>query len=295
MNNQYSVITAEKLSYIVIYSTLILVAIIMCFPYIWMVITSFKPKAEIFAYPPSLVPRAITFEHYVTVFSQTSFFRYYCNSLLIAGTVTSVNLFFCSLAGYAFARLEFYGRNFIFILLIGTMMIPIHVKLIPLFIIAKSFPLAGGNNILGSGGTGLINTYPGLMIPYLMSIFGVFLVRQFFMTVPEEIREAAKIDGAGEFLIYRRIMLPLSKPVLATFSIFMFTTIWDDFLWPLVITTSDKMRTVQLGLQIFQSQFSADWGPLMAATIVITVPVLLIFVAGQKYFIQGVTTTGMKG
>lgn len=278
-----------------IYVVLSAVALVMCAPFMWMLASSVKPNEDIFAYPPAWLPSRITFQHYEKAFSHSAFPRYFLNSFVVAGTATIVNLFFCSLAGYAFSKLDFFGRDVIFMLILGTMMIPVHVTLVPLFIITKRFPFCGGNNALGIGGTGLIDTYGGLLVPYLLSVFGVFMVRQFCATIPDELREAARIDGAGEFDVYWRIMLPLIKPVLATLSIFVFTTAWDDFLWPLVITNSDSMRTVQLGLQVFQMQHAADWGPLMAATVVVTMPVLVVFVIGQKHFVQGIATTGLKG
>lgn len=278
-----------------IYAVLLVVAIVMCAPFIWMFMSSVKPNEDIFAYPPSWFPSRITFQHYEKALLHSAFARYFFNSLVVAGTAAILNLFFCSLAGYAFAKLDFFGRDAIFMLLLGTMMIPVHVTLVPLFIITKRVPFCGGNNALGLGGTGLINTYGGLILPYLLSVFGVFMTRQFFSTVPDELRESARMDGAGEFAIYLRIMLPLIKPVLAALAIFVFTTAWDDFLWPLVITNSDFMRTVQLGLQIFHSQHTADWGPLMAATVVVTLPVLIVFMSGQRYFIDSIATTGLKG
>lgn len=280
---------------VIIYAILMAVAFVMGAPFLWMLLSSIKPNNELFAYPPVWLPKTVTFEHYINAFRYTDFSRYFLNSFIVTGATVISNLFFCSLAGYAFARMDFYGKNVIFMALLGTMMIPIHVRLVPLFISVRRFPLAGGNNILGQGGTGLIDTHLGLMLPHLINIFGVFLMRQFFQSIPQELTDAAKIDGAGEFGTYWRIFLPLSKPALATLSIFVFSSTWDDFLWPLVVTSSRYMRTVQLGLQVFQSQFAVDWGALMAATLVVTLPVLTIFLFGQKYFVQGIATTGLKG
>ncbi|HHT72158.1 MAG TPA: carbohydrate ABC transporter permease [Firmicutes bacterium] len=280
---------------VVIYTVLIAVSVVMGAPFLWMVLSSLKPNHELFAYPPVWIPSTLTFEHYINAFRYTDFSRYFLNSFIVTGVTVISNLFFCSLAGYAFARMDFYGKNVIFMALLGTMMIPIHVRLVPLFISVRRFPLAGGNNLFGQGGTGLIDTHLGLMLPHLINIFGVFLMRQFFQSIPQELTDAAKIDGAGEFGTYWRIFLPLSKPALATLSIFVFSSSWDDFLWPLVVTSSRYMRTVQLGLQIFQSQFTVNWGSLMAATLVVTLPVITIFIFGQKYFVQGIATTGLKG
>lgn len=182
----------------------------------------------------------------------------------------------------------------LFYALIATMMIPFHVTLIPVFIMAKRFPLAGGNNILGTGGIGLLDSYPGLTLIHLMNAFGVFLMRQFFFSIPNDLLDSARIDGASEFGVYWRVVIPLAKPALGTLAIFTFTGVWDDFLWPLVITTSEDMRTVQLGLQVFQSQYSIQWGPLMAATFAVTPPLILVFLMGQRHFVEGIAASGMK-
>ncbi|WP_324668123.1 carbohydrate ABC transporter permease [Geochorda subterranea] len=260
-----------------------------------MLLSAFKPNEELFAYPPVWVPTKPTLEHFVNAFRYTQFDRYFFNSGVVSTTATLLNLFFCSLAGYAFARLDFPGKSVLFFAILGTMMIPVYVTLIPLFILVKMFPLVGGNDILGQGGTGLIDTYGGLLVPHVITIFGVFLTRQFFSGIPRELGDAARVDGAGEFDIYLRIYLPLSRPVMGTLAIFVFTSVWDDFLWPLVVTNSDRMRTVQLGLQIFQSQFRVEWGPLMAATLVVTLPVLLVFILNQRHFVRGIVATGLKG
>lgn len=285
----------NRLQCAAVYIVLILVAVIMAGPFAWMVLSSTKPNQDLFAYPPVWLPKRITWEHFETAFRHTNFLRYFINSALVASIATATNVMLGSLAGFAFARLEFPGRDLIFYALLGTMMIPIHVTIVPLFILARRFPLAGGNSIIGVGGKGLIDSYGGLLFPYLVTTFSVFMTRQFFATLPRELDDAARIDGCSDFGIFLRVCLPLSKPVIATLSIFTFTNVWDDFLWPLVIINRDQMRTVQLGLQVFQSQFSVDWGPLMAATLVVTLPVLIMFALGQKYFVEGIATTGMKG
>jgi multiple sugar transport system permease protein len=174
------------------------------------------------------------------------------------------------------------------------MMITIQVTLIPTFILVKSFPLAGGNNIFGQGGIGFLNSYFGLAVPHIMSVFGVFIMRQFYMQFPKELSEAARIDGANEIKIFTRIFLPLGKPALSTLAIFSFTQAWDDFLWPLIVTSENSMRTLQLGLEVFKSRSSADWGPLMACTSLAIVPVLIIFTVLQKYFTDTALTSGIK-
>ena len=277
------------------YLLLMAIGVAMAGPFVWMVLSAFKPDEELFAYPPVWIPTRPTVEHFVDAFRYTQFHRYFLNSGIVSVAATLLNLFVCSLAGYAFARLDFPGKGVLFFAILGTMMIPVYVTLIPLFVLVKMFPLAGGNDLLGRGGTGLIDTYAGLLVPHLVTVFGVFLTRQFFLGIPRELGDAARVDGASEFDIYRRIYLPLSRPVMGTLAIFVFTTVWDDFLWPLVVTNSDRMRTVQLGLQIFQSQFRVEWGPLMAATLVVTLPVLLVFIFNQRHFVRGIVATGLKG
>ncbi len=279
---------------ILIYTLLVCLAVLMGTPLAWMVLSSVKPNSDLFSYPPVWLPSRITLEHYQHAFRAAPFARYFANSTLISTATVIVNCLFCSLAGYAFAKYEFRGRDLLFYALISTMMIPFHVILIPVFIIAKRFPLAGGNNIFGAGGIGLLDSYPGLMLIHLMNAFGVFLMRQFFFSIPDDLLDSARIDGASEFGIYWKIVMPLAKPALGTLAIFTFTGVWDDFLWPLVVITSEDMRTVQLGLQVFQSQYSIQWGPLMAATFAVTLPLILVFVMGQRHFVEGIATSGMK-
>ncbi len=273
---------------------LIMVAVIMGAPFFWMVSSSLKPNSELFAWPPTLVPDNPTLQHYSDALSTLGFSRYFINSVIVSGLSVAINLFFCSLAGYAFARLSFPYKTVIFLLLLSTMMIPIQVTLIPTFLIAKSFPFAGGNNIFGAGGTGLLNTYPGLLIPHIMNAFGVFIMRQFYLQFPKELSEAARIDGAGEIKIFTKIFLPLGKPAMAALAIFTFTQSWDDFLWPLVITSDNTMRTMQLGLEVFKSRYTTNWGPLMAATSLSVIPIVIIFLLFQRYFTDTALTSGIK-
>ncbi|TYB96671.1 MAG: carbohydrate ABC transporter permease [Kosmotoga sp.] len=273
---------------------LLMVAVIMGAPFFWMVSSSLKPNSELFSWPPTLVPDNPTLQHYSDALSTLGFSRYFMNSIIVSGLSVAINLFFCSLAGYAFARLSFPYKTVIFLLLLSTMMIPIQVTLIPTFLIAKSFPLAGGNNIFGAGGTGLLNTYPGLLIPHIMNAFGVFIMRQFYLQFPKELSEAARMDGAGEIKIFTKIFLPLGKPAMAALAIFTFTQSWDDFLWPLVITSDNTMRTMQLGLEVFKSRYTTNWGPLMAATSLSVIPVVIIFLLFQRYFTDTALTSGIK-
>jgi len=270
-------------------------AVSMILPFLWMLSTSLKPESQIFRFPPVWLPDRWQWSNYVEAMQAAAFARYFINTLIYAGAVTITNLLFCSMAAYAFARLRFRGRNLLFILVLGTMMIPGQVTMVPVFIMLKHWPFAGGNDALGLGGHGLLNSYTGLVLPVAVSAFGIFLLRQFFMTLPSELEDAARIDGCSEAGIYWRIILPLSKPALATLSIFTFTAAWNEFLWPLLIMSKDSMKTLQVGLQVFQTQYTTRWDLLMAGTVLVTLPVLIVFLVGQRYFTRGIALTGMKG
>jgi len=270
-------------------------ALTMVLPFLWMLSTSLKPESQIFRFPPVWIPSSWRWVNYREAMSAAPFGRYFVNTIIYAGAVTFSNLLFCSMAAYAFARLQFRGRNVLFLLVLGTMMIPGQVTMVPVFIMLKHWPLVGGNGLLGSGGHGLLNSYPGLVLPAAVGAFGIFLLRQFFMTLPRELEDAARIDGCSEAGIYWRIILPLSKPALATLGIFTFTAAWNEFLWPLLIMSKDSMKTLQVGLQVFQTQYTTRWDLLMAGTVVVTLPVLIIFLFGQRYFTRGIALSGMKG
>jgi multiple sugar transport system permease protein len=249
-------------------------------PFLWMVLTSFKDLQEIFAYPPTWWPERFTTDNYTDAFAAAPFGRFYFNSLFVAVTVTLGQLVTCSMAAYAFARMEFRGRDLLFYLFLGTMMVPAHVTMIPSFMILHWL--------------GLIDSYGALILPGLASAFGTFLLRQFFLTLPKELEEAAFIDGCGRFRVLWQIILPLARPALATLAVFTFMGVFNDFLWALVVVNSQELYTVQLGLAIFRDRYSTEWGPLMAGSVVATLPVLLLFFFAQKYFIQGIALSGLK-
>jgi len=270
-------------------------AVAMVLPFLWMISTSLKPESEIFRFPPVWIPSQWKWSNYVEAMRAAPFGRYFINTVIYAGGVTISNLLFCSMAAYAFARLRFPGRTPLFVLVLGTMMIPAQVTMVPVFVMLKHWPLLGGNDALGAGGHGLLNTYTGLVLPGAVGAFGIFLLRQFFMTLPRELEDAARIDGCSEVGIYWRIILPLSKPALATLGIFTFTAAWNEFLWPLLIMSKESMKTLQVGLQVFQTQYTTRWDLLMAGTVLVTLPVLIIFLFGQRYFTRGIALSGMKG
>ena len=270
-------------------------SILMIIPFLWMLSTSVKPDYQIADFPPTWIPREFNWRNYVDAWRKAHFSRYALNTAIYAGCSTIGQLLLCAMAGYAFARLPFPGRNVLFVLVLATMMIPFQMQLIPLFVILKRWPLAGGNDLFGVGGTGLIDTLAGLTLPNVISAFGIFLIRQFTLTLPGELADAARIDGCGEATIFWRIMLPLMQPVLTTLAIFAFQGAWNDFTWPLVVTMSERTRTLQLGLQTFQNQFFTEWGLLMAGTAITILPLVVIFLVGQRYFVQGIALTGIKG
>lgn len=249
-------------------------------PFLWMILTSFKELSDILRYPPMIFPEELHFENYSNALTAAPFDRFYFNSLFVASAATVGQLITCSLAAYAFARLKFWGRDILFLIFLGTMMIPNQVTMIPSFMILHWF--------------GWIDTYYALIVPGLASAFGTFLLRQFFLTIPRELEDAAMIDGCSRFGVLWRIILPLSGPALATLAIFTFMYFFNDFLWVLIVTNSDEMRTVQLGLAIFRDRYTTEWDKLMAGSVMATLPVLIAFLLGQKYFIKGIALSGLK-
>ena len=249
-------------------------------PFLWMLLASFKDLGEILQYPPTWIPQRIILDNFVNAFQAAPFGRFYFNSLFVASAVTLGQLFTCSLAAYAFARLHFPGRDVLFYIFLGTMMVPGQVTMIPGFMVLHWL--------------GWIDTYAALIVPGLASAFGTFLLRQFFLTIPRDLEDAAAIDGCSRFGVLWRIILPLSRPALATLAIFTFMGVFNDFLWALIVVSSEDLKTVQLGLAIFRDRYQTDWGQLMAASVTATMPILLVFFFAQKYFIRGITLSGLK-
>jgi multiple sugar transport system permease protein len=269
-------ITGRVMLHVLLYT----MALLTLAPFAWMVLTSFKELGEIFSYPPTWWPATFTLENYTGAFQAAPFGRFYFNSLFVAATVTIGQLITCSMAAYAFARMQFWGRDVLFYLFLGTMMIPPHVMMIPSFMILHWM--------------GLIDTYPALILPGLASAFGTFLLRQFFLTLPKELEEAAFIDGCSRFRVLWQIIVPLSRPALATLAIFTFMAVFNDFLWALIVVNSQDLYTVQLGLAIFRDRYATEWGSLMAGSVVATLPILIVFFLAQKHFIQGIALSGLK-
>ncbi|TCC61119.1 carbohydrate ABC transporter permease [Kribbella pittospori] len=263
-------------------------------PFIWMVSLAFTSADQAFS-ASNLIPESPTTANFVTALTSGGLGRAMLNSSAVAVIVVVSNCLFASMAGYAFAKLRFRGDTIVFAVLISTAMIPVSVTLIPLFLITKGIPLAGGNDILGVGGYGLLNSIGGLALPYLVTPLNIFLSRQYFLEFPDELAEAARTDGAGELRIFFQIYLPLAKPLIATLGVFAFTGIWDDFLWPLVITNTDSMNTVQLALAKFLTSGNVQYGPVLAGAVLVTVPVLVVFAFNQRAFISGLADGGIKG
>ncbi|MEC1262542.1 carbohydrate ABC transporter permease [Bacillus swezeyi] len=255
-------------------------ALTMIFPFIWMISTSFKDVGEVFVFPPTLFGEKLQWENYLRISDRFPFGQFFFNSLKVTLIVVAAQLITSSLAGYVFARLTFKYRDLLFGLYLATMMVPGQVTMIPNFILMKFY--------------GLVDTHAALILPGIVSAFGTFLLRQFFLAIPKALEDAARIDGCTPFGIYWRIFLPLSKPALATLGVFIFMGVWNDFLGPLVFINSLEKMTLPLGLAAMQGMYSTDWPVLMAGTVLSLLPVIVIFLLAQDFFIRGVTLSGLK-
>lgn len=280
MKNEKLYKILKSVKNILLHLAVYLFALIIAAPFIWMILTSFKDMGEIYVYPPKWLPEKFNFDNYIKAFTAAPFGRYYLNSLIVAFTVTLGQLVTCSMAAFAFARLKFKGRDLLFYVFLGTMMIPYNVTMIPSFMVLYWL--------------GWIDSYYALIVPGLASAFGTFLLRQFFITIPRELEEAAYIDGASRFQVLRKIIIPLARPALATLAIFTFMGVFNDFIWALIVINSEQMQTVQLGLAIFRDRYLTEWDLLMAGSVTAVLPILLVFFFAQKYFIKGITLSGLK-
>jgi len=285
----------NKVGMILVYLILITGVVLFTAPWAWMVSASFQPLKDMFNWPPTWWPEHFTTGNYTDFLDAAGLGVWFLNSALISVSVMVLQLFFNSLAAYAFAKRRFPGRDTIFTFMLGTLMIPGTVFLIPNYLILQHIPLFGGNNILGQGGHGWLDSLWGLTIPSVVSVWGIFFIRQYMKSIPDELLDAARIDGAHEFLIYLLIALPLSGPALAANAISTFTWTWNDFFWPLIVISSPKFRTVQLGLALFVVQHRTRWDIVMAGSVLATLPVLAVFLIFQRYFIRGIALSGMKG
>lgn len=263
------------------YLAIILVSLMMVLPFVWMLSASLKAESEIFGFPIKWIPETFHWSNYKDVWTRVPFHTYYLNTLKIAVITTVLVIINSSLAGYAFAKIKFPESNRLFFIYIATMMIPYQVMMIPQFMLMKEL--------------GLVNSHWSLILLGAFNPFGVFLFRQFFISIPDELLEAARIDGLNEFGIYWRIILPLSKPAIATLVIFSFMHSWNDFLGPLIYLTSDHLYTLQLGIQHFITEYNTEYALLMAAAVSAIVPTIIVYFLAQDHFIKGVANTGIKG
>lgn len=263
-----------------LYALLIVGAVVMLLPFVWMVSASLKPQPEIFRYPNELLPREPTLAAYGDVWERIPFARFFLNSVVFAGGVTIISLFLDSLAAYALARLQFRGREVFFWVVLIVLMVPFQITLIPLFLTVF--------------GLGWLDTFPGLIVPRATNAFGIFMLRQFFLSLPRDFDDAARIDGASEFRIYWQIALPLSLPALATLGVFHYMYNWNDLLWPLIITTTTEMRTLPAGLTLFMGSHVIEHAVLMAGATISLIPLAVAFLVAQRYFVRGVVMSGLK-
>ncbi|WP_372593321.1 carbohydrate ABC transporter permease [Actinotalea sp.] len=273
---------------------LILGSVLMVMPFVWMILTSLKSPAELALATPNFLPQVWEWSNYPEAMKAAPFLTYFKNSFFIAVGHTSITLLLGSMAGYALARLPFRGREAIFMGFLAMLMIPTYTKIVPQFLLVKFMPLFGGNDIFGQGGSGWLNSWWALIIPGGLTASSVFLFRQFYTSLPEELAEAARLDGLGEFRIYAQIYTPLMKPALATVGLLTFQESWNNFLWPLLVTTSDHLRVIQVGLAVFRQLDSTSWNFLMAGTTLATVPMVILFLFAQRYFVQGFANAGIK-
>ncbi|MDD3593082.1 MAG: carbohydrate ABC transporter permease [Candidatus Gastranaerophilales bacterium] len=267
---------------------LILMVIISVGPFLWLISTALKsPGENIFAYPPQFIPQKITFDNFIGAWNQIPFMGYIINSTIVAVATIVLNLLFASLAGYPLAKMEFKGKDYVFFAMLATLMIPFQVIMIPLYLLVLRLNLVdSASNIAG---------FLGLILPFGVSAFGILLMRQAFMAIPKELEEAAIIDGCNVFQIWFRVLLPLVKPSLATLAIFTFVGCWGEFLWPSIVLTKQEMFTLPVGLNYLQGFFSSNWRFISAGAIISIVPILIFFLALQKYFIGGQTQGAVKG
>ncbi len=271
---------AGMLKSIMAYAILILGGFMMLIPFLWMISTSLKDPGKVFT-DMSFLPNPIVWRNYSDAWNAVPFGRYYINSIIVAVSVTLGQLVTSSMAAYAFARLNFPGRDKVFFGYLATLMIPGQVTMIPVFILLRQL--------------GWINTYKALILPGIFTAYGTFMLRQFFLTIPADLEDAATIDGSSRFGIFFKIILPLSKPALATLFTFVFLGSWNNFFWPLIVTSEDNRRTLPVGLASFQSIYGTQWTLLMAGAVICIVPVLMVYIFNQRFFTKGIVLSGIKG
>jgi ABC-type glycerol-3-phosphate transport system permease component len=262
---------------------LIVIGLLVAMPIFIAIFASFKLPQDITNYPPTLLPEQWTVENYITAWTSTPFGRFFLNSVVQTGIIVVANIIFSVLAAYAFSFLEFPGRDLLFYLVVGSLMIPFQLTFIPNFVLISEW--------------GWSNSFQGLTAPFLASAFGVFMLRQFFLSVPRDLYDSARIDGASNWRFMWQILVPISKGSISAFGIFSFLGAWSQYLWPLIITSEEKWRTIQIGLRffLFDQERGADWGAIMAASVIALIPTLFIFLVAQRQLVKGIAMTGLKG
>lgn len=270
-----------KLSRIVLYAVLIFITIAMMVPFVWMLSASLKLDKDVFTFPIQWIPKSPRWRNYLDIWTKIPLLTFVTNTLKLTIIVTILQLLTSSFAAYAFAKLDFKNKNILFLAYIATIAVPWQVYMVPQFMMMRSF--------------GLNDTHLAIICLQAFSAFGVFMMRQFYQSIPDELCEAARIDGMSEYKIYAKIMLPLSKPALSTLLIFTFVGTWNDFLGPMIYLKTEAKKTLQIGLRMFISQYSSEYGLIMAASVISLIPVLIIFLSLQRYFVEGIASTGIKG
>lgn len=282
MKKQTGSVGRKIIKKIALYALLIVITLFMIGPFLWLLSTALKSGSEnIFQYPPKLIPEEPTLTNFTKVMEVFPFWRYLFNSIIVSVLTVVLNVLFCSLAAYPLARMNFKGKNTIFLLIITTMMIPFQLLMIPVYILSLNL--------------GLQNTYLGMVLPHVTTAFGVFLMRQSFISLPEELDESARMDGANSFQIWLRVLMPLVKPSIVTLTIFTFVSAWGDFLWPLIIVNEQSMYTLPLGLNMLSGTFTSDWRLIAAGAIISMIPILIVFFSLQRFFIGGTMKGAIKG
>ncbi|WP_413305779.1 carbohydrate ABC transporter permease [Bacillus sp. 1P10SD] len=264
-----------------LYTFLLLGSIGMLIPFAWMITSALKPNNEIFSSPPTFLPKHANWGNFVEAWTSGDYTQYFINTTVISVLTTVITLFICGLAGYTFAKFDFMGKKTLFILFLGTMMVPMQVTMIPIFLMVSKLHL--------------LNSYWSVILPLVANAYGVFLMRQFISTIPTELMEAARIDGCSEFRIFWQIILPLTKPALVTLGILTFLGAWNEFLWPLIMMDSPDMMTLQVALTQFKGQYEVKWNLLMAASAISMIPIALIFIIFQRFLVEGIASSGVKG
>jgi multiple sugar transport system permease protein len=271
----------DLLKNIGIYALLLIVAVFALFPLIWAFLTAVRPLNEVFVFPPRLLPDKLEFSHFVGAITEWNFFQYTVNSAIVLIGHVAGTIVFSGLSGYAFARLEFPGRDKLFLVFLGAMMIPPEIRLLPQFLVVKQL--------------GWVNTFSALIVPGMFTSFTMFIFRQFFLTIPKDLENAAHIDGCGRFRIFFQLILPISKPAILSVVIYRSVSSWNEFLWPLIVTSSEKLRVVSVALAFYRDEYGLLWNKMMAVSILAALPTLLIFIVFHRFFIEGDTMSGFKG